>query len=546
MRKWLIGLAVLAALGAGAYAAFEHYKIYLPGFLSRLRDPIAEHQTVVWQPGPASAQVPADQRPPNILVIVVDDLGYNDVSLNGGGVTPTPNIDALARSGAVVENGYAANATCSPSRAAIMTGRYPTRFGFEFTAVPPAFAENIARFADAPDHPAIFHGDRIRGLPAYADMGVPPGEETIAEYLQGQGYHTMHIGKWHLGEAAPLRPENQGFDESLGMMAGGGMYLPAGDPSGVEARLPWDPIDRFIWANLPYAVQYNGAQRFAPQGYLTDYLTDNAVAAIEANRNQPFFLYLAYNAPHTPLQATREDYEAVGDVGDHTARVYAAMIHALDRGIGRVMQALEENGIADNTLVVFTSDNGGAWYVGMPDLNRPFRGWKATFFEGGLRVPFYVRWPARIQPGTTIQGPMHHMDIFATAAAASGAPDASPARDGVNLLPYLTGDAVEPLQRTLYWRSGHYRVVRDGDWKLQVSERPERVWLFNLADDPTEQTDLSAQRPDQVARLRALIDAHEAGMPAPLWPALIEAAVRIDVPLNTPWADDQDYVYWAN
>lgn len=545
MRRILIALALVAALGAGGYLAFERYKIYLPGLIANLRDPIAPPQEVTWREGPTEAA--QGVRAPNIVVIVADDLGYNDISFNGGGIVPTPNIDALGREGVSLRNGYAANATCSPSRAAIMTGRYPTRFGFEFTAVPAAFARNIAHFdSGAPVRP-IYYGERERDLPPVDHMGVPANEITIAEVLRARGYHTLHIGKWHLGEAPALRPEAQGFDESLGFMAGGGMYLPANDPNVVNARLDFDPIDRFLWPNLPYAVQYNGGQRFRPTGYVTDYFTDQAVAAINANRNRPFFLYLAYNAPHTPLQATRADYEAVRGIEDHTARVYAAMILALDRGVGRVMTALRDNGLDQNTLVIFVSDNGGAWYTGLPDINRPYRGWKATFFEGGLRTPFFARWPAGLPAGASIETPAGHIDIFATLAAAAGAePPTDRPIDSVNLLPFMRGERTGPAHAAMFWRSGHYRVVRAGDWKLQISERPARVWLFNLAEDPTERRNLAASEPGRVAQLRAIIEAHEAQMPAPLWPALLEGPVRIDVPLNTPWAEGQEYVYWAN
>jgi arylsulfatase A-like enzyme len=254
---------------------------------------------------------------------------------------------------------------------------------------------------------------------------------------------------------------------------------------------------------------------------------------------------LAFNAPHTPLQATRADYDALGGVSDHTERVYGAMIRALDRGIGRVMQALRDRGLDDNTLVIFTSDNGGAWYVGLPNINRPYRGWKATFFEGGVRAPFFARWPGHLPAGAEVEGPATHMDIFATVASAAGAQ--IPANvDGVDLLPYLRGQNRTAPHDVLFWRSGPYRAVRAGDWKLQVSERPERVWLFNLRDDPEERRDLSAQEPRRVAELRALIEAHNAEMPAPLWPALLEGPVRIDTPLNTPWRDDQEYIYWSN
>ncbi len=545
MKRLLIVLGVVAVvIGAGVWA-FKQYGYYLPGLISNIRDPIAPNHAVAWQAGPETAAT--GDRPPNIIVILADDLGFNDLSRNGGfanGAVPTPNINAIASEGVAVNTAYAANATCSPSRAAIMTGRYPTRFGFEFTGAPVAFSRYIAGFSRNEMRPAIFHEDRTSQMPPLERLGVPGSETTIAEVLRGRGYHTIHLGKWHLGEAPEMRPEAQGFDESLGFMAGASMYLRPNDPNVVNAQLPFDPIDRFLWANLPYAVQYNGGQRFAPDRYTTDYFAEQAASAIHANRNRPFFMYLAFNAVHTPLQATREDYDATSGIPDHTSRVYGAMIRALDRGVGRVMQALKDEGIDDNTIVIFTNDNGGAWYVGQPNINRPFRGWKATFFEGGLRMPFFVRWPGHLPAGREVAGPATHMDIFATAAAAAGA--APRETDGVNLMPYLSGETQTPPHDVIFWRSGPYRAVRAGDWKLQVSERPDRVWLFNLRDDPEEHNDLSAQQPERVAAMRAMIERQNADMPAPLWPALIEGPVRIDVPLNAPWREDQEYIYWSN
>jgi arylsulfatase A-like enzyme len=545
-RLAIIG-AVLALLVLGGTFLFKTYAHYLPGLIASIRDPIAPHRQVTWAQGPAEA--PRSGRPPNVIVIVADDLGFNDISFYGGGVghgaVRTPNIDALAQQGVSVEQAYAGNATCSPSRAAIMSGRYPSRFGFEFTSAPQAFSRYLSHADPNALRQPIFHEERVSRAPPLEQLGMPASEITIAEVMRGRGYHTIHIGKWHLGEAAPMRPEAQGFDESLGFMAGAAMFLPANHPNVVNAKLAFDPIDRFLWANLPYAVQWNGGQRFHPRGYLTDYFADEAVAAIEANRNRPFFMYLAFNAPHTPLQATREDYDALAAISDHTERVYGAMILALDRAIGRVMQSLRDQGIDENTLVIFTSDNGGAWYVGLPELNAPYRGWKATFFEGGIRAPFFARWPGQLPAGARIAGPATHMDIFATAAAAAGAPQ-QPQSDGVNLLPYLSGRARSAPHQRLFWRSGPYRVVRDGDWKLQVSETPDRVWLFDLAEDPTEQHDLSAQAPERVAAMRAMIEAHNADLPPPIWPALLEGPVRIDVPLNTPWSEEQEYIYWSN
>ncbi|MGJ3649368.1 sulfatase-like hydrolase/transferase [Sphingomonas sp. GlSt437] len=540
----------LGAIAAAAAAGLFWFGKGLPGLMSELRHPIAAYHPVSWAQGPATA--PTGQRPPNIVLILADDLGYNDISLNGGGIAgglvKTPNIDSIAHDGVSFATAYAANATCSPSRAALMTGRYPTRFGFEFTAVPGSFAWAVSHGERHSPVPVIYHGELNNNLIDYPEMGVPRTEITIAQLLKGQGYHTIHLGKWHLGEADDLAPHARGFDESLGFRAGGSKYLHQRDPNVVNAKLPWDPIDGYLWPNLPYAVQFNNGQRFEPNEHMTDYLTDNAIAAIHANRNRPFFMYLAYNAPHTPLQATKADYDALPMIGDHKTRVYAAMIRQLDRRVGDVLAELKREGLDQNTLVIFTSDNGGAWYDGIPDLNKPFRGWKATFFEGGIRVPLMMRWPGHIQPGTTSTTRAIHMDLFATMAAVAGAPlPRDRIVDGVDVLAgILPGRAPSARSGPLFWRSGDYRAVRDGDWKLQVDGRRQKVWLYNLATDPTEQHELSAAEPAQVARLKAELDAQNKGMAKPLWPGLIEAPVRIDVPLNAPWKAGQDYVYWTN
>ena len=548
MTKRWIAAGVVAALAAGGYWGYQANKYRLPGLILDWRDPVAPNRAVLWQQGPTTA--PAEplggKRPPNIILIVADDLGFNDISLNGGGVAggivKTPHIDALAREGANFTTAYAANATCSPSRAAMMTGRYPTRFGFEFTAVPVQFAENLAHGEGVGPHRAIFHKERITpDIPDYPAMGVPASEVTIAEAVKAAGYHTLHIGKWHLGEAAALQPQAQGFDESLAILAGGAMFMAEDDVGVVNAKLPWDPIDRFLWANLRHAVTFNGGPRFHPEGHMTDYFADEAIKAIDANRNRPFFLYLAFNAPHTPLQATKADYDKLPQIKDHKTRVYGAMIAQMDRRIGDVMAKLKEQGIDDNTLVIFTSDNGGAWYNGIERLNAPFRGWKATFFEGGIRTPLFMRWPGAIAPGTQRADVTGHLDIFSTIAAAAGAAVPSDrVIDSENIL-------VGPAQRAaMFWRSGDYRAVRAGDWKLQVTKRPEQARLYNLASDPTEKNNLAAADPERVAALGAMIDAQNKGMAKPIWPGLVEGPVRIDVPLNAPWQDGQDYIYWSN
>lgn len=549
--KWLkILAAVVVLVAVAAWAAWRLFPVQILVLADRLRHPVAATRPVRWAQGPATP--PAGERPPNIVLIVADDLGINDITVAGkgsgvaGGLVPTPNIDAIAHQGANFTQGYAANATCSPSRAALLTGRYPTRFGFEFTAVPDQLAKYMPRYApqDRP-YPTIYHAERAGQAPPMDEMGMPADQVTITELLKPRGYHTVHLGKWHLGEAAGMRPEAQGFDESLGFMDAAAKYLP--DAAGVSARLAGDPLDRFLWLALTDAVQFNGGPRFHAGEYMTDYLSRQAVAAIAANRNRPFFLYLAYNAPHTPFQAERSDYDALPAIADHKTRVYGAMIRALDRGVGQVMAELKAQGIDDRTLVIFTNDNGGAWYAGLPDINKPYRGWKCTFFEGGIRVPFFIRWPGRIAAGQRLSMPVHFVDVFPTLAAAARAAMPDDRRmDGIDLLPFAMGQAMPAAARTLFWHSGGYDAVRDGDWKLQVSQNPPRIWLFDLAADPTERHDLSARRPDMVKRLWAKIADHDRAMPRSLWPALLEEPIRIDAPADAPWKPGQEYVYWSN
>ena len=546
--KALYVLPIAAAIGAAAAWQLWPVQIMVEGY--RLTHPIARNRPVHWAEGPAV--VPAGDRPPNIVLIVADDLGMNDITAEGpgrgvaGGLVPTPNINSIASQGADFTVAYTANATCSPSRAALMTGRYPQRFGFEFTAVPDQLAKYVPRYSpqDRP-YPTIYHAELQAQAPPMDRMGMPSSEVTVAEILKSHGYHTIHLGKWHLGEAPGMRPEDQGFDESLGFMPGASKY--EADTASINARLPSDPLDRLLWLGLSDGVQFNGGPPFHASEYMTNYLSNETSAAIRANRNRPFFIYLAYNAPHTPFQATRADYDALSSIRDPRTRVYGAMIRALDRGVGKVLSALQSQGLADNTLVIFTNDNGGAWYAGLAQINKPYRGWKGTFFEGGLRTPFFVRWPARIHAGQRVSTPTEQIDVLPTLAAAAGASlPAGRHIDGVNLLPFVSGTRQAPVRRTLFWRSGGYEAVRDGDWKLQLSRNPARTWLFDLATDPTERVDLSTKRPDIVTRLQQELAAHDRQLAKPLWPALLEEPIRIDVPADAPWRADQEYVYWPN
>jgi len=554
---WLGGVA-LVVVAVLALAASNKAMILSAIAHSRLPH-VAPNHPVTWAEGPGAP--PAGRRPPNVVFILADDMGYNDITFNGGGVAggavPTPNIDSIGRQGVDFVNGYAGNATCAPSRAAIMTGRYPTRFGFEFTPAPVAFEKMVGTESEpgAIARPQFFK-DRIKDMPpgstsaspeAVNSLAVPAGEVTIAEVLRDRGYHTLQFGKWHLGGVKGSRPEQQGFDEALGFIAGASMYLPEHDKDVENAKQPWDAIDRFLWPNLPYQVQFNGGPMFAPKGYMTDYLTDQAVAAIKANKNRPFFIYFAPNAIHTPLQAKKEDYDALPQIKDHRLRVYGAMTRNLDRNIGRILQTLKDEGLDQNTLVIFTSDNGGAGYIGLPDVNRPYRGFKSTFFEGGIHAPFFMRWPGVIQPGSRYPYPVGHIDIFATAAAAAGARvPTDRAIDGVDLLPYLAGKTPGRPHQRLFWRSGQYKVVLDGDWKLQSSEAQKKVWLYDLATDPTERHELSRAQPQKTAELLALLKAQDARNVKPMWPSLLQGPVFVDHPGGVKQKPGDEYITWDN
>ena len=549
LKKILVGLLVLILVG-GSVAFLNRKSIVLFAATRAGRMEVAPTRPVTWQQGP---QAPATgERPPNIIFILADDLGYNDISTFGGGVAggrvKTPNIDRLAGRGAVFSQAYSGTATCAPSRAMLMTGRYPTRTGFEFTPTPNGMGRMVTMFADEKGSelpPTVLLKDRDSSAPDFNEQGLPGSEVTLAEMLKGRGYHTVHIGKWHLGSGKEFGANAQGFDESL-LMANG-LYLPAGDPRGVEARLDFDPIDKFLWARMQFAASYNEGEAFEPGGYLTDWWTDESMKVIEANRNRPFFLYLAHWGVHSPLQATKEDFEAVGDIQPHRLRVYAAMVRALDRSVGRIMDKLEAEGLADNTIIVFSSDNGGAGYIGLSEINRPYRGWKMTLFEGGIRVPMFVSWPARIAPGQQFASPAAHIDLMPTLAAAAGAPlPVGVAIDGVDLLPVATGKTPALAERPIFWQSGYYRAVRLGDWKLQVSERPKKVWLYNLATDPTEKTNLAAALPDRVASLKALLDKHQADARKPLYPYTIEAATAVDKTRADTFRKGDEYIYWPN
>ena len=549
-----IGLGILMAvllLGAVAYANRLYILQYSLGWHTDFRYPREPNHPVPWQAGPAQAEKPLGQRPPNVIVILADDMGINDVSTNGGGHThegvPTPAIDSIARDGVNFANGYAGAAVCTVSRAAMLTGRYPWRFGVEFTPTPGAMSRVAGLLYADPNRPTPVLVDQklASGVKDFNELGMPPSEVTMAEALKTRGYHTVHIGKWHLGSTPDMRPTNQGFDETLFMESG--LHLPEDSPDAVNSKQDFDPIDKFLWPNMRFAVSYNGGKWFEPAKYLADYYTDEAIKVIDANQNRPFFMYLAHWGVHSPLQANKADYDALSNIPDHRRRVYAAMVKSIDRSVGRILQALRDKGLEDNTIVVFTSDNGAPGYIGIPDVNKPYRGWKLTQFEGGIRVPYVAKWPSHIAPGLRYTSPVSNIDIMPTVLAASGAalPSDRPI-DGVNLLPYLRPGAGAQPGRALFWRDGSYQAMQEGGWKLIKAERPRKDWLFNLNVDPTERNNLANSEPQRLAQMNQRLAQHNAGMPAPLWPTFIQLPIYIDKTLDQPVGPNDEYAYWNN
>ena len=517
MKKILI--VALALFGLGLIF-WKDVLFWLLVQIAAPKDNVGPNQEIVWQQGPDTR---SDDRP-NVIVIVADDLGINDMTdyddLDPSGTMDTPNIDFIANSGIKFKNAYSGSATCAPSRGMIVTGRYATSTGYEFTPVPDGMARAINLFNPEETR---YMAESVESNPLFDNQGLPAEEITFAETLKDAGYYTAHIGKWHLGRGPNFAPLTQGFDESL-MMASG-LFLPEDDPNVVNAYLPWDPIDKFLWAILDYAASFNESSErdnwFEPKGYLTDYYTDEALKVIEANKNRPFFLYLAHWGVHTPLQALKSDYDKLTHIDNHIERVYAAMIMSLDRSVGRIVESLEANGLSDNTWIIFTSDNGGANYIGLRYINSPYRGWKLTLFEGGIKVPL-IFWKDGIASQEVAQRAMH-IDIMPTIHGLINE-ELTHSVDGIDLF----ADEYDLNQRPIFWKTGHNKVVIKDNWKLQVEEYSQKQWLFNLADDPTEQLELSDKHPEKVYELMALINQHSEGAQDFIYKPPLLANVDVD------------------
>ena len=394
---------------------------------------------------------------PNIIVIVADDLGYNDLGCQGGTEIPTPSIDSIAANGVRFTDGYVTCPVCSPSRAALLTGIYQQRFGFEFL------------ISEAPNND-----------------GIPANVKNLAEHLKPHGYKTCAIGKWHLGLAEQYIPNNRGFDEFFGFRGGNRNYFELEPKSGDFASY--------------YQNIYRNNEVVVEKEYLTDALGRETIKFIEKQGNEPFFIYLAFNAVHLPLQAKKK-YEAMfeGKITNRQRLTYAAMLVSMDEAVGKILATLRQKGMEDDTLIFFISDNGGK--RGIAD-NSPLSGQKGTLLEGGVRVPFLAQWKGRIPAGSIYTKPVISIDIVPTAMAAAKAAPA-PAVEGVDLLAFVTGEDAGSPHEALYWRNGDVWAVRQGNWKALGRTESGKTELYDLAANIFE-TDVAAQFPEKLEQLRQL------------------------------------------
>lgn len=475
---------------------------------------------------PVDASTVAAERP-NVVLIVADDLGKHDISVYGSSPTPTPNLARLAHEGVTFTSGYVTSPVCSPSRAALLTGRYQQRYGFE-GLVHDRYPNNrfewlfARRFFSTHGYHAL---DDLR-VPRREDrerQGVPPSEIMLSELLAKHGYRTAITGKWHLGFGEVLLPQNRGFHYQYGFYDAFSLYADPDDPDMFGVHDDTFP-DRYQWwrgRSGGSAILRNGVV-IEEDGYLTDKIAREAAAWIVAHKDEPFFAYVPFSAPHAPIQAPREYVERFAHVEDPEQRVYYAMVAALDDAVGEILRALDTAGVADDTLVVFLSDNGAASYTGIVD-NAPLKGGKLTNFEGGVNVPFVMRWPGRVPAETTYSRPVSTLDVFMTIAQAAGVvlPVDRP-YDGVDLVPYVRGAVQTDPHDALFWRTQGHRAVRVGRYKLISDTRTGSRALYDMEADPYEKTDLLADRPALAGELEQRLRAWESALEPPRWPNVME------------------------
>jgi len=434
---------------------------------------------VTSQPKVAEAQATGPQVQPNIVLLFADDAGYADFGFQGSRQMRTPNLDQLAESGVRLTQLYVTASVCGPSRAGMITGMYQQRFGFEENNVP-----------------GIMSASGAMG----EDMGLPLDIPTMGDHLQELGYRTAIFGKWHMGEADRFHPTKRGFDEFYGFRGGARSFFPYPEQM-IEGQSRGRLIERGF-------LDFN-----EHEGYLTDALSEEACDFIERNQEQPFFAYVSFNAVHTPLQAALEDRDEFPEL-EGKRRTLAQMTLALDRACGRILDKLKELELDENTLVVFTNDNGGPSDKNASS-NYPFAGVKATYLEGGIRVPGIVSWPGRLPAGGIYEHPTSTLDLLPTFIKAGGGDPLLIAElDGVNLAPFLLGERTDAPHQTLYWKHENRGTIRNGDWKMmRFPDRPAE--LYNMVDDPAEQNNLAAEHPEILMPTPPLGD-----FPQPPWDML--------------------------
>jgi len=429
--------------------------------------------------GAVSMQAEAVEKP-NIVLLFADDAGYGDFGFHDSHHFKTPNLDRLARSGVLLSNFYVSGATCGPSRAGMLTGRYQQRFGFEENNVPSVMSQSGKLLGD--------------------EMGLPTDLKTMGDCLRELGYRTAVFGKWHLGIADKYHPLQRGFDEFYGFRGGARSFYPYRDPSRAK---PENLIERAFEKYQEH------------EGYLTNVLAYETCDFIERNKDKSFFAYVSFNAVHAPMQADPQDKDKFPQL-EGTRRIAAQMMLSLDRACGQIIDKLKSLGLEENTLVVFTNDNGGPMDRN-GSSNYPLSGVKATQLEGGIRVPGIVAWPGKLPAGSAYDYPLSTLDLIPTfVAAAGGDPESIEGLDGVDILPYLTGENQQWPHQTLYWRMETRGAIRDGDWKLlRFPDRPAE--LFNLAEDPAEQNNLADEHPEKVKMLFKKLFAWELELVRPLF-----------------------------
>jgi len=432
---------------------------------------------------------------PNLIVIMADDLGYSDVGFNGCKDIPTPNIDSIASNGVRCTNGYVSYSVCGPSRAGFITGRYQQRFGFERN---PQYKPNDP------------------------DMGLTRKEKTIAELLAPVGYHSGIIGKWHLGAHAPTsHPMKRGFNEFYGHLGGGHKYMPEDLMIKDSAKARGEAESYRTWILKNHTP-------VPPRKYLTDEFSGEAVSFLERNQDKPFFLFLSYNAPHTPLQATTKYLDRFSHIKDPKRKTYAAMVSAVDDGVGLLLKSLSEQKLEEKTIVAFLSDNGGP-ITKNASSNTPLRGAKGDVWEGGHRVPFALQWKGTLPAGKIYDHPVSSLDFAATMADLSGAKvDKAKPLDGVNLIPYLKGENTELPHEALYLRKFDQQrySVRKGKYKLVIPFLNGKPQLYDLEEDIGETSDLALVKPKILSELDALRQEWSAQLIEPTFMGLIHLPSR--------------------